>query len=82
MITVSHLAMTIADAAFSIFSLSPSGACRDAHVTDFIILLAVPKHLLSEPKVQRDLNLNGTEGDSRETGGHTINIRSTFKLRK
>lgn len=42
MITVFHLAMTRADAVFSIFSFSPSGTCRDARVTDFIIFLAVP----------------------------------------
>lgn len=35
------------------------------HLTDFIILLAVPKRSLSEPKVQWELNLKGVERDWR-----------------
>lgn len=43
------------------------------------MLSAIPKHLLSEPKVQRDLNPKGVKRDSRGTVGQTVKIKSTFK---
>lgn len=44
------------------------------------MFLAIPKHLLSEPKVQCDLNPNGVKKDSREAEGQTTKIKSTFKF--